>query len=253
LSAEHPVKLCVATLTYSQLEGASHDLKAATALASLAVNDLNMIMKMYLCTGETRPEDKEILVAFACHRSSVLRIWSSKLFEFRQFVEGRRSMHRSSDKDVREILDNAKDELAAAEDPIARSLARSIRNELSNHYSLSAARKNLRHVPDDADCSLYLHEKVGNSFYPMGDVFGLIGTLSRLSSSVDQGDLSALHDRWFAWCERTTRWVQAVHRALLLLLLERADLPCECVETLCSAPSDLCCNLADVKFPLFVE
>jgi hypothetical protein len=95
-----------------------------------------------------------------------------------------------------------------------------IRHEVANHYTLKAAKKNLRFISPEADLSLYVHELRGNSFYPMGEEVIFAGRLNRhLSGSAADIPPSDAFDEWLDWSLKATNLANKVHFELVKALI----------------------------------
>lgn len=97
-----------------------------------------------------------------------------------------------------------------------------MQDEAANHYSLSAVRKNLAHVSDNADFSYQLHRTVGNSFYRLGEevVFGALLNRYRSENNMDMNPEDLFGD-WFEWILEATKILGDIHVQFSGLLLDQ--------------------------------
>lgn len=91
-------------------------------------------------------------------------------------------------------------------------LVQSIRNEATSHTTMSAARKNLKFMSDDADCSLYMHDLNGNSFFPMGEELMFAARLDRHAGfGASPEEKITLLEKWKDWNLAANSWLGEVH------------------------------------------
>jgi hypothetical protein len=94
-------------------------------------------------------------------------------------------------------------------------LAKWLRNKLTNHYDLDEISAVIVQLPDEAEGSLYLHKKDGNSLYVLGEELALVANLNLT------GDPASQLDRWQDWLLDACRAMTAVHHYYITNFLER--------------------------------
>ncbi len=145
-------------------------------------------------------------------RHLLLRSWSARIFEFYKFIGEESDKPSCDDEALQKLFQDSNQSFETLKRRLGFEIARDLRNEATNHYSLKAAKKNLASVPCHADCSFYLHEIDGNSFYPMGEEVMFIGRMNRKGKSVTtENDRAALFNEWMGWNLDANRWVKDTH------------------------------------------
>lgn len=95
-------------------------------------------------------------------------------------------------------------------------LARWVRHESTNHYTLKAARNNLEFVSERANYNLYLHKLNGNSFYPMGEEVMFVARMNRAGANFSTREEGAEGLKlWFDWNIEANKWLHKAHSRFL--------------------------------------
>jgi hypothetical protein len=146
---------------------------------------------------------------------SVLRNWSAKLFELHEFAKEFQKQaggSTSGREAVRDFLAGFENQV----DQVGYTLARDLRNEVTNHFPLKAAKKNLKHLSDRANLLLLLHHKDGNSSYPLGEEVLFAGRINRFSfgKQDEEGGHRAL-ERWYQFNLDATKLARTFHQAVI--------------------------------------
>jgi len=99
------------------------------------------------------------------------------------------------------------------------SIARSLRDDCTSHYSLSAAKKNVPSLEDDADLTFYIHKTEGNSFALAGEhvVFHERFRTGRLPKT--EGSVEDQFGVWLDWCLQALKWLKKTCAEFLFLVL----------------------------------
>lgn len=199
-------------LTWRQLNDVlSKDELAAISILSYAVTELNTLRRTFLCLAADYESDKAIRAVQSIQAHVFMRIVSSKLFEVTDFL---RDISLPKSDCGAEVVGLSKDALRKLDElPQTKGfqVARRIRHEATNHFSLKAALKNIPYVKDDANCDLYFHKLNGNCFYPVGEEVMFGGQLERCGVSYsgpeDEGDVVA---DWLNWCIAANNWLEDI-------------------------------------------
>lgn len=189
-------------LSMDTLRKLPEDQVAALAVLSFAVSEANALQRIFLSQSHGYTGEKLIDEVMNVQKFVILRTWSSKLFEVREFLQSLCGIKRSTkDGVLYDLANQAIDDLERTTNTEGYRVARDIRNESSNHYLLEAARKNLPHVHSDALCNIYIHQHSGNDFFPLGEAVMFHGRLHRRWKND-----SSLEERkrkfglWIDWC-----------------------------------------------------
>lgn len=195
-------------LKWSELEPLTEDQKAFISLVSLAITEINNLMKLYIYSNHLPTDEDAINIAIHNQRMIILRTWSSKLFEAVKLFEGKASYHRSQDEKVNKLRDDAIQQFQKIEES-GKKIAQFLRNEVASHYSMNAAKKNLQFVDQLADVSFYIHQNTGNCFYPMGEEVMFLARIKRgWENDDDELDLREFEKQWWSWNLEASRWLQ---------------------------------------------
>ena len=209
-------------LSWEELQTFPEDQQAALAVFSYAASEANALSKLYSATSHSLTGENAIDCAISTQLFVILRTWSSKLFEVEAFLNFK-GKNRTSDQEVLELAKVSLSNFSRLRDSDGYLIARDVRNEASHHYSFTAAKKNLKHVSARANCTMYLHEMNGNSFYPMGEEVLFIGRLNRRGAQLDSEEKrSALLGKWMDWNIEANSWLNDTHAEFMrTLVLEK--------------------------------
>jgi len=171
--------------------------KVLVSVICFAASEINMFSKLYLCSSPDFCDETLLDSLIASQKMTVLRSWSAKLFELHEFAKQFQSQKGGS-ADARSAVRLFLSKFDGQDDRIGFNVARALRNEVTNHYSLPAAKKNLKHVSDRANLVLLLHCKDGNSSYPMGEEVLFAGRVNRFASGKNDGQNGhKLLEKWY--------------------------------------------------------
>jgi hypothetical protein len=189
--------------------------KVLIAVSSYAVTELNILERLYIFSCDELDDDELINSMSNTQRVVLLRLWSAKLFEFLDFLD--EFCNQPSHAGIEEIIETTKETLRERKKSDAFSIVRNLRHEAANHYSIKAAKKNISHIPNDADLSLYLHELIGNGYFPTGEEVMFAGRLNRhkLGKEISLSRSGEVYEEWMDWNLATSRWIKTFHNDLL--------------------------------------
>lgn len=197
------------------LEPLSVDEKALLALASYAATESNTISKLYLFSTHKMTGDEVVDSAISIQIMVLLRYWSAKLFEFFESISEIAGARGTSEENVIRLANESFEAFSQLEDSRGYEIARAIRHEATNHYSFKAAKKNIVHVSERANCKLFLHKKDGNSWYPFGEEVMFSGRINRAGASLKTKEekQKTLED-WLEWNLVATRWANKTYELI---------------------------------------
>jgi len=175
---------------------------SAVAALSYVVSEVNALRRIFLsqsdeCTGQTVIDE-----ALNVQKLVILRTWSSKLFEIKEFLEILCSTKPLTD-DVKlcQLALEAIADLKVSTTLEGYQVARDLRNEASSHYSFEAAKKNVPHLHEGALCNMYISDTGGNDFFPLGESVMFHGRLHRRWKNIPSLEERRLKfDQWIMWC-----------------------------------------------------
>lgn len=215
--------------TWDQMKELPEDHLAALSVLSYAVSEANALARIYLCQAHEYTGEKAVDSATNIHRFLTIRTWSARLFEVKEFFEsigGKKP--KTKDAKLISLAREALEKFDEIADNDGYCVARDVRNEASNHYSFDAARKNIPHVSQQMDCSMYLTKAAGNCYYPLGEAVMFHARLNRRwkhVTSVEERD--KLFWEWLEWNRKANRWLEECHACFTneLLFLPKGGSP----------------------------
>ena len=212
-------KLHVFRLRWSDLDTLPDGDKALFSLASFMVSEINSLNRMLLFTIFTVDDDASAEEVAAIQRNLVLRTNTLKLFECQKTIARLAASEDLSHKAI-QVVRAARGALEAANLLEGYSVAKAFRNKISGHYDYQQALKNTRAVSDDFECSMYIAEESGNSFFPIGEriVFDRI-IIPNSNSDLPIGPNEASIDSWIQWSLEVGRCVRKFHFDLFETLI----------------------------------
>lgn len=173
------------------------DLKAGLILTAYAITETNMLMRMYLNSLHPKTGDDLLDSASWTQRHFIIRTLSTKVFEYYEMTTDKHS--KNGDASWRNEAKLISESIDATDRTIGYSIAKFMRHEAVNHYSLDAARKNLKFTSNKANFSLYVHDKHGNGYYPVGEEVMFVGRLLRYLNKSSKISFEEAFDAWMQW------------------------------------------------------
>ena len=197
---------------------------AALGLMSYAISELNILSRIYLAQAVEDTGVRIIDEIIKAQKLLVLRSWSSKLFEVREFLlslTGKKALTR--DPLLQKLATDALDALEKLSATEGYKAANDIRHEAAHHYSFSAAKKNIAHLPADTLCDAVLHRHQGNNFYPLGEYLMFHGRLQRRwKTDPTLREKQIKFEVWLQWCMEAKASVEeSFARFMSKLLFEK--------------------------------
>jgi len=202
---ELPVSMC-------ELEKVSKDALAFYSITSYATSELNVIARVLLACLHPLEKETAINAAGFIQSSCVTRMWTLKLFELYDCVEGIGHGKSTQNREVSQVALKAVTSFEHLKSDDGFNLARAIRHEATGHYSLNAARKNLDFVDSKAMATLYTQKRSGNSFYPFGEEVMFVGRLNRFGKDFpSDGQRRELVNTLLEWNKLANGWAHDLH------------------------------------------
>jgi hypothetical protein len=194
------------------LEKVQPEHAAALAVVSYAVNEVNILQKLYLSARHPFCGDDAMDSLVAAFHFVILRTWSAKLFEFSEFLSFGGQKKKTSDECLLSLADAALVDFEPLKTSTGYELARNVRHEASNHYSFDAAKKNLKFLSKSANCKFYIHKEGGNSFFPLGEELMFAARVNRYGDHItSKEERMKLLGEWMDWNLGASRWIDRVH------------------------------------------
>jgi hypothetical protein len=208
-------------LPLSTIRQLPKDHVAALAIFGYAVSELNTMARLFLSQSHQETGQRVIDEIIKAQKLVVLRAWSSKLFEVREFllsICGKKS--QTSDVELKLLATKAIDALDKLSSTDGYKAANDIRHEAAHHYSFEAAKKNLAHLPDDALCDVIIHQNRGNDFFPLGEYLMFHGRLRRRWKTVHNlARMQVEFEVWLKWCMEAKSSIEDSHAMFVNALL----------------------------------
>jgi hypothetical protein len=240
-------------LRLSELSPLSKSEKAALAVLCFVVSELNVLRKVSLFSMFSDEMPKDVRPAAAIQRNLFLRTMTAKLFEFLRLVEKKVAQSAQSDR-VKEVLQGFSAEISDARTGIGFTIAKKIRNKMANHFDFEEVERTIDHCEASTDCSFYLTEANGNSYYPMGDdVVFASGVNRAIAESGLTVSFSEALDEWMDWTIKLSVLADSIHVALfekLILPLNPDHMARQRPQWL---PSDLVAYHPGFRLPIFIR
>lgn len=207
------------------MQSLPEDQQAALAILSYAVSETNALAKLYICQSHEMTGIEAIDLASTIQRFVVLRSWSARLFEIEQFLTLGGKKKKTDDSALMSLASAAIQDFESIRTHQGYAIARDLRNEATSHYSFDAAKKNLSHVSNNSNCTMYLHELNGNSFFPLGEEVMFQGRLNRKGSNLaSREERAQLLKYWYDWNLLANKWLADAHvNFIKTLVIERFE------------------------------
>lgn len=215
MSENFPIEhLHVYKLKWSELTSLTSDEKAALSILSFVVSEVNVLKKLTLFAMFDHDEQSDVAPAIVIQRNLILRTTTAKLFEFLRFVEKQLEKENISPRLLR-VLQGFERELADMRLGYGFKIAKQIRHKMANHLDFDDAVLSVEAASQNVDCSFYLTEAGGNSYYPLGDEIMFSSSLHRAwESSGESMTFADALDEWIKWTLSLSDLADRVHLAI---------------------------------------
>lgn len=241
-------------ISWRRIRQLPEDQQAALGIISYAVSETNALAKSYIFSSHKMIGESAIDSATTMQKFVILRSWSAKLIEVETFLKLGGKKKETKDRDLLRLSENALQNFRPLRNTEGYYLARDIRNESTNHYSFSAAKKNLKYVSHNSNCNLYLHDMGGNSFYPMGEEVMFIGRMNRRGANLEsKEDKNALLGKWMDWNLDANDWLNEVHSNMVNELIFKQDSEVFAKKKAYWIPMNFVGNQEDNMMPVFLR
>jgi len=239
------------SVTKQEFDALGRDLAAALSIVSYACSEVNVLMRLYLFSIHD-PTGKDVVDSMGeIQKNTLLRVWSAKLFEFAEFLELKKRSETDNEM-LRDLSASARKLFTSLEEDSAYKAVMAIRHEATSHYTLSAARKNLKHLGDNAALSIVQHKMGGNSFNPLGEEVMFIGRMNRAANKCDtKEDKIKFHNQWFDWNVRATKWLGKVQAEFVKCILFDKYPDRKARKQMYWIPQQMVGEIGESKIPLF--
>lgn len=200
-------------LNSSNLEALSDDQFAVLSVLCFAVSEVNTFRKCYVSSLFPETGSLTIQSALRQHQFTIMRTWSAKLYECSVFIKKlAKNQSGLKDSDVKSWADESWKAFTSNHTGEGYEVAKWLRNEVSNHYSIKAARDNRKHIPAKFDLKFYTHENGGNDFFPLGEGVLFHARLNRRWANLNtEQEKTKMFGEWLEWNISTTDWLLAEH------------------------------------------
>jgi hypothetical protein len=248
------VKLREFELTLQDLNALSDDQKAAFSVIAFAVSEINALSRVYMFSAHRGIGKSAIDYAVQIQRNSLLRIWSSKIFEFAEFLKFTNKTGKTSDSKVLNLAKMAISDFEKLQKGSGYKIAMVLRNTAANHYSFKAARRLLAHLRDDTDCSLFFGHLRSNSFFPLGEAGMFVSNIYATSGAGAASDaFQKATQEWLDWLGEASLWVDSVQDAFFRDVIQEAVPNLRPVDREYVVPSNFVAVQGNVTTPIFSE
>ena len=186
-------------VNWSDLSTLTVDEKASLSILSFVVSELNALKRLSLFAMYDHDEHSTVAPSIAIQRNLILRTTTAKLFEFLRFVEKQIEKESLSER-LRRVFRIFEIELGEMRLGYGFKIAKQIRHKMANHLDFDEAVLSVEAASQSLDCSFYLTEASGNSYYPMGDEIVFSSSIHRaLENSGEDISFQDALDAWIAW------------------------------------------------------
>lgn len=207
MSETRKVSLIQYDLTREGFRSLPEEHQAVLAVLSYAVSEINALQRLFVAQELKMTDFDAVNSAIKIQYFVVLRTWSSKLFEVIDFFDKVFFGKKPEVKDniLLGLASAAAEKINSIRSGAGYDTARDIRNEAAYHYSFKAAKGNLSHVRDQADCRLYTHVHGGNDFYPLGEEVMFQARLERKWKALPSiNERNGAFLSWLEWNQKST-------------------------------------------------
>lgn len=207
-------------ISVNEFSALSKDQQAGLAIVSYAVSESNVFAKLFIAAAHDPVDEAVIDSSIAMQQFTILRAWSAKLFEVEAFLCLGGKKKESEDVLLLKIAAECLNEFSVLRQHEGYPITRDLRNEATSHYSFSSARKNLEHLSQSFDASMYLNEQTGNSFYPLGEEVMFVGRINRRAANLtDKAERMKILESWMNWNIQANQWLVSCHNKFVRQLL----------------------------------
>lgn len=210
-------------MKFQELRLSGKDLKelpaeraAFLALLLNAYNEVNVLMRLQALNGMDTTEPGPIRAFGDSTKLFLARTLSAKLFEVVELLEAKKSWNKTSDEVINDFSKRSLEKFQKVTKQDGYQIARTLRHEIVNHYSLKAATKNIASLEDDADLTYYIHKTGGNSFAQLGEKVVFSEKFRRGVLSSKSGDNLTQFRTWLDWTLEARRWLWEVSAEFLV-------------------------------------
>jgi len=252
--------LYVFRLKWGELSPLTLDEKAALSILGFLVSEINALKRMSLFSMFPHTEHSDLAPSIAIQRNLLLRTATAKLFEFLRFVE-KRLDPQAEVTSVSRILGKFSTELSSLRDGIGFQLAKHIRNKMANHLDFDEAKFSAEAASNTAECSFYLTNANGNSYYPIGDEIVFASALQGIwkvseeqkTNKEEKASFEEALDAWIDWTLKLSDLADRVHLALFTELVEPLVPKRMAHHRVMWMDSDLVAQHPGFRLPIFVR
>lgn len=201
------------------LKGVPADQAAFMSLLLCAYNEVNTLLRLYSLNAREIPAPKPAALVSLSTKMFLARTLSAKLFEVVELLKGKQTWNKTDDLVIKKFSTESLNQFQKLQTDDGYRIARTLRSECSNHYSLTAARKSVASLEDDLDLTFFIHKTEGNSFALAGErvVFDerfRVGTLPK-----GETDGTSLFETWLDWTLSAIKWLKSICAEFVFLVL----------------------------------
>lgn len=160
-------------------------------------------MKVFIYSQQSETGNQIVDSAAFMQSNTLLRTCSAKILDFFGFFDENSNRNQTNDETVVELMQRSSERLAELKQGTSYKLVKVMRNEVTNHFYLEPARRNVEHISPKADLSIHVHKMFGNSFSPLGSELMYVARIKQFSdNSASKEELLKLHKDWVEWTTR---------------------------------------------------
>ncbi|MBO9589471.1 hypothetical protein [Devosia sp.] len=180
-----------------------------------AINEILVFLRLTLHTINSlaiaRGDDRMASIAFM-QDQILLRTLSGKAVEYLKVIRDHRKIcERAGDVTIKAFFDKYGGEIDEIWDSTQSKFAVELRNNLISHIGLDRIRKSIAALPHDRrEMNIYLHNKDGNTVYPIGEDVAHIAAF----------DTTEQVDEWSDWVLKTCKTIQGLHHQYMIWIIE---------------------------------
>lgn len=199
---------------HSDLEELDELSRSAVVVSNFAITEVNVLGRSSIMLSHNYTHDTFQDYLNTTNRMVIMRLWSAKLFEFFEFFSEVYKKLKADD-----IVYGVFEEMAIKKKALETSdgyyVARDLRNEATNHYSLSAAKKNYPHLSKQETLSMFVHKHEGNGYFALGDAVMFTGRIARRSGNSQAIELGKeVFKEWMDWNLLAQKWLSELNLQL---------------------------------------
>lgn len=193
------VTLAELRFTQEEIKSLGDELVSVLATLAYATNEINVISSLFIFSKPESSKDPIIKKKLEIQKYTLTRCLNAKIFEAYSSIEHAEKIFlRSKNKARYEALAAEFSKVNKNKSTKGYSIAKAIRDTVTNHYLPSVTHKNFGYACSSADNTMYIHDTNGDSFYPIAEHLVFAPALEKLARQ-NETDINSILRIWLEW------------------------------------------------------